>query len=148
MGHVEKALNDYNGTFSCAQSVLAAFAPDYGMSREQAMQVAAGFGSGMGQGWICGAVTGAMMVLGLAYGSHDGDDDYAGQQRTHEAVEFFLQQFYARNKSISCVELLGNATDSADADLSMLTSTACPKFVKDAVEILELILGGDKQRMN
>ena len=58
--------------YNCAQSVLIPFAEDFGMSREEAFRVAANFGAGMRMGSVCGAVTGALMALGLA-----GKDDPA-----------------------------------------------------------------------
>lgn len=52
--------------FNCAQGVLAAFAEELGIDEDTAFRVGANFGSGMRMGGTCGAVTGALMVLGLA----------------------------------------------------------------------------------
>ena len=52
--------------YNCAQGVLAAFAEDLGIDEETAFRMGAHFGSGMRMGSVCGAVTGALMVLGLA----------------------------------------------------------------------------------
>ena len=51
--------------YNCAQSVLLPFAPDAGMSEEDAFRLAANFGGGMQMGGACGAFTGGMMALGL-----------------------------------------------------------------------------------
>ena len=51
---------------NCAQSVLLPFAEDFGLTEEQALRIAANFGSGMKMGAVCGAVTGGLMALGLA----------------------------------------------------------------------------------
>ena len=51
--------------YNCAQSVLLPFAPDAGMSEEDALRMAANFGGGMQMGGTCGAFTGGMMALGL-----------------------------------------------------------------------------------
>jgi len=40
------------------------FAEDMGLSEEQAMAIGANFGGGMKTGSVCGAVTGALMVMG------------------------------------------------------------------------------------
>ena len=63
--------------FNCAQAVLSACGPRFGIGRELALRIAAGFGGGMGtMGRTCGAVTGAFMVIGLARGASDpGDAD-------------------------------------------------------------------------
>lgn len=50
---------------NCAQSVLMPFAAQAGLTEEQAYALAANFGSGMRHGSTCGAVTGALMALGL-----------------------------------------------------------------------------------
>ena len=67
-----KALrNDPDDHYNCAQAVLAAFAPELGLTQDQACGIAANFGSGMKMGATCGAVTGGLMVLGLC-GVEDG----------------------------------------------------------------------------
>ena len=51
---------------NCAQGVTIAFADALGISEEEAYTMASAFGSGMKMGATCGAITGALMVLGLA----------------------------------------------------------------------------------
>jgi C_GCAxxG_C_C family probable redox protein len=58
--------------YSCSQAVFSAFAPQFGISDEQAIKLASPFGGGMArQGQVCGAVSGALMAIGLARGSTD-----------------------------------------------------------------------------
>lgn len=143
MDRVQRAVRDYQGIYSCAQSVLAAFAPEFGIDRETAQRLSAAFGSGMGRGWMCGAVTGAMMVLGLHYGAPDSPEDN-GEDRVHTAAEFFMAEFIKQNGSLHCMALLGVDPDDPDtlerAQQEDPTATRCPKYVKDAVEILECML--------
>ena len=54
--------------FNCSQAVLGAYADDYGLTVAQAMKVAACFSGGVRKGEVCGAVSGAIMVIGLKYG--------------------------------------------------------------------------------
>ena len=68
MTHMEKtqALRaDTNVHYNCAQAVLVPFAAEMGLSEEQAYALGAHFGAGMRHGSTCGAVTGALMVLGM-----------------------------------------------------------------------------------
>ena len=58
--------------YNCAQGVLVPFAQELGITPEQAYKIASNFGKGMKIGSVCGAVTGGLMVLGLA-----GVDDAA-----------------------------------------------------------------------
>ena len=68
MTNMEKARQlraDTQVHYNCAQAVLVAFAQEMGMTEEQAYNLGAHFGSGMRHGSTCGAVTGALMVLGM-----------------------------------------------------------------------------------
>ena len=68
MTNMEKARRlraDTQVHYNCAQAVLVAFAQEMGMTEEQAYNLGAHFGSGMRHGSTCGAVTGALMVLGM-----------------------------------------------------------------------------------
>ena len=49
----------------CSQVVVGAFAEELGITTEEAYRMSAAFGGGMGLGETCGAVVGAMIVLGL-----------------------------------------------------------------------------------
>ena len=51
--------------YNCCQAVLVPFAAEMGVTEEQAYKMGAHFGSGMRHGSTCGAITGALMVLGM-----------------------------------------------------------------------------------
>ena len=75
--------------FGCAQAVFIPFAEAYGLDMETGNNISAHFRAGMLTGEVCGAVSGALMALGLAGASpkaamellnrvkekHDGDLD-------------------------------------------------------------------------
>ena len=76
MGRSEAARELFLGGHNCTQSVVLAFADELSLSRELGLKMAAGFGAGMGrQQEICGAVTGAIMVLGLLKGEEVNNND-------------------------------------------------------------------------
>ena len=54
----------------------------------------------------CGAVAGAIMVLGLRYGGPAATDPTA-KAAMYERVRDFVARFKARNQSIICRDLLG-----------------------------------------
>ena len=106
MSKTEAALEFFN-SYNCAQSVLTAYAADCGLEKDKAIQVAIGFGAGMGRlQETCGAVTGAIMVLGLSSGFKEGDsrdkisDSYARVLR-------LVNDFSAREGTARCRDLLG-----------------------------------------
>ena len=76
MKRSEKALSYFNNSFNCAQSVITSFSPELGLSEDDCLKVSCAFGAGMGkQQHTCGAVSGALMVLGLKFGKALNDNE-------------------------------------------------------------------------
>ena len=71
MNHQELALKYFNMRFHCSQAVLAAYSDLTKLSVDESLKLGSCFGSGMRQGEVCGAATGALMVLGLIFGYTD-----------------------------------------------------------------------------
>jgi C_GCAxxG_C_C family probable redox protein len=144
MNEVDKAVACFAKGFNCAQAVLSACGKKFGLDQETALKVAGAFGGGMARmGETCGAVTGAFMVIGLQHAKiKEGDD--AAREKTYAKVRDFVVRFKARNKTIVCRELLGCDLSTPDgmqtAKDQKLFTTICPKFVKDATEIIGELL--------
>jgi C_GCAxxG_C_C family probable redox protein len=139
----DAAANFTNG-FSCSQAVCLAFAEDFGIDRETALKLSCAFGGGMAHsGNTCGAVTGALMVIGMKYG-RTRLDDLAAKEKTYEITKAFMKEFLRRNHSLNCTDLIGyNLSDPhalALAREKKLFQTQCVMFVRDAGEILEAVL--------
>jgi C_GCAxxG_C_C family probable redox protein len=143
MNQIHQAVSCFQEGFSCSQAVFSTYAPRFGLDHEMAFRVAGAFGSGMGTGETCGAVTGAFLVIGLMHGKTKADDDKA-REKTFALVKEFVAGFKARNKSILCRELLGCDVSTPGgmraASEQGLFATLCPKFVKDTAEIIEQIV--------
>ena len=85
-----KALReDPNVHYNCAQAVTATFAEECSLTREQAIKLGAHFGSGMKMAATCGAITGALMVIGLLGGGDEATAQPVAlrQQWAREALE-------------------------------------------------------------
>ena len=124
--------------------MLSAYGTRFGLDRETALRVSGAFGGGMGRmGETCGAVTGALMVIGLKYGKTRDDDDDA-RERTYGLVKEFTDRFRARHKSIICRELLGHDLSTAEGMQAVtekrLFLTFCPTLVQHASELLDELL--------
>jgi len=144
MSSVEEAVSCFNEGFMCSQAVLAAYAGQFGMDHETALRVSAAFGGGMGRmGEICGAVTGAFMVIGLKYGRIEVQDTKS-HQKTNRLVREFADKFKSVNRSIVCRELLGCDLNTPEGQKTFvdkkLRDTLCTKLVRDAAEIVEQLL--------
>jgi len=120
------------GAYNCSQAVLSAFCENYGMDTETAIKIACGLGSGCRSADICGAVSGAVLVIGLKYGA----DTNACNSKTEE----FLKIFADTNGDKVCRNLLGcdiTTPDGREKALSEnLFKTRCLDLVCSAVTIL------------
>jgi C_GCAxxG_C_C family probable redox protein len=144
MSEVQNAVSCFKEGFMCSQAVFSAYAGQFGMEREAALKVSAAFGGGMGRmGEVCGAVTGAFMVLGLKYGRTSVRDAKSHEKITR-LVREFAERFKSLNGSILCRELLGCDLGTPDGQRAFvdkkLRDTLCVKFVRDAAEIVGLLL--------
>jgi C_GCAxxG_C_C family probable redox protein len=135
------AINYFRNHFNCSQSVLTAFGPDLGLSEDESLRIATAFGAGMGrQQHICGAITGALMALGLRYGKGLNDPEEKKSYTYLKTKEFF-DEFKRLNGSVNCLDLLdgldiNNPDDHKLIEERNLFDIRCEKYVSDAVNIL------------
>lgn len=145
MTHTEKAKEIFAQKYHCSQAVLAAFADDLGITEMQALKLSGCFGGGMRKGEVCGAVTGALMAIGLKYGQCTVEDLESRKITDDKAIEM-LDKFKSENGSYLCRELLGydisNPEDLKIIREKQLFTTFCPKMVESATRIAEEIIFG------
>ena len=94
--------------YNCSQSVVAAFAPQLGLTEEMALRLSAGFGAGIGRmREVCGAFCGVVTVLSMVYADPTDPKD---KSRMYALVQQAAEQYRTRNGgSIICRELLTKA---------------------------------------
>lgn len=140
-GTVELASDRFAHGFNCAQSILAAFAADHGMSTEAALRLAAPFGGGLGRaGEVCGALSGALMVLGLRYATDRPEDKDAIYRITRE----FMAEFQQQHGAVLCRELVGFDIATPEglqaARAHKVFAEVCPLLVASTAKALERYL--------
>lgn len=111
--------------YNCAQAVFLPFAEAKGLTSAQAFAISANFGSGMRMGSVCGAITGALMALGL-YGVDDGPT-IAG---------FYRALRERHNGHLECRELLAAYARSGGKE----RKPHCDGMVFECVELVEELL--------
>ena len=142
---VEQAVAFYQQGYTCTQSILASFARRYDLQQNLAFRIGEPFGAGTScTGDMCGAVTGAIMVLGLQYGpAHN--DDVAARSYTYQRVHELIQRLKVSHDSIQCTDLLGyNLNDPQQLQTVRekgLFMQLCPILVRDAAQILIEMIG-------
>lgn len=143
MTHTEIADELFSKRYYCSQAVLAAFAEELGMSTELALKVGSCFGGGMCKAEVCGACTGALMVLGLKYGMYT-DGEFETQQNANRYAVRLLEEFSAENGSYICRDLLGcdiaTPEGKAYARQNGLFAEHCPRLIESAVLITERLI--------
>jgi C_GCAxxG_C_C family probable redox protein len=130
----------FRNGFVCSQAILAAFCGSYGLDRHTALKITAGFGSGMRCAEICGAVSGAVLVIGLKYG-HTEAKDRTAKENCDAKVKDFLRAFTERNGHIICRDILGCDISTPEgikkAREEKLFTTVCADMVVSAATVLE-----------
>lgn len=144
---VDEALDCFKQSFNCSQAIVSTYGPGFGLDRETALKASALFGGGIARsGETCGAVTGALMVIGLALGKPNAEDKEAVKQANRMA-NLFLERFRKRNFTVLCRELLGCEVATPEGMKFLkennLREQLCSRFVKDSAEILEELLFSD-----
>ena len=143
MQRADRAVELFREGKGCAQAVLLAWSPDFGLDDETALRLAAPFGSGMRLGGTCGALTGALMVLGLA----TCGERYAtreGRALAAESMAALSERFAAGTGATDCPGVLG--CDLREPDVAArvraegLYESRCAPAVRVAAEILEDLL--------
>lgn len=136
----EVGLEKFSNNFNCAQSVLSAFSDKLMMKEKDLLRVASGFGSGMRKAETCGAVTGAIMAIGLKHGQTKSFDHEA-KEKTNVLVHEFQELFQKKSGATSCKDLLGTDISIKEnfdkAKDSGLFDSICTKCIADSISILE-----------
>lgn len=139
--HVTEALELFKSGFHCSQAVLTPFSEELGLPRETALKIACPFGGGLGgYGRTCGALTGAMMVIGLKYGTNKTTDVEA-KKLSREKTRNLIETFEKAHGTSICNELVGfdrsNLSGTELMEKRMYFYGICPKFIETVVAYLE-----------
>jgi C_GCAxxG_C_C family probable redox protein len=140
MSKAETAVQIFDGGCNCAQAVFGAYAGDFGVEKNLALSLAVGFGGGMGRTQdVCGAVSGAIMALGMRTGFKEGE----GRERINAAyaqVRHFIEEFTKQTGTIKCRELLSGCSLSSDEGKKFFKEHKlrdnCRGFIRLACELL------------
>lgn len=126
--------------FNCSQAVFSTLAEPLGLDQATALKIASPFGGGIGRtGETCGAVTGALMALGLQAGFDEPDRQ--AKDRVYGWTREFLRRFQQRYGGLACKALIGVDLSTPEglqkAREQAVFSTRCTQFIAGAIEIAE-----------
>ena len=140
MGYRETAQCNADCGYNCSQSVFLTFCEELGLNPKIGLKLSGGLGAGFSRrGEVCGAVSGAIMALGLHEGFYD-PADAEGKEAFVKKVRAFMNEFEAKHGSIICRELLnfdinpeGNYQRAVDEGIF---AGVCRDVIGDAAEMI------------
>lgn len=144
MDRVELAKKYFLEGANCAQAVVLAFKDKLKLDEGTLTALSLPFGGGLGRmREVCGAVSGASIVLGILEGSEDFQNNF-NKKEIYAKVQAFSNEFIKYNNSIVCKELLGLSKASnpnpSERNDEFYKKRPCVELVGMAVEIMEKIL--------
>lgn len=143
---VDEAVMQFSSGLLCSQSMLITYGPQFGIDEEVAIRIARPFGSGVARSCeMCGAVSGAIMVLGL---QEQGEQEKAAKESVYTRTQQFIARFREVNSNINCAELLGCDLGKPEGQQHFKDNNLvqrCQKYVRDAATILEEVLERKEQ---
>ena len=142
MNEVERTVDLFGNGLNCSQAMLTVFGEPYGLDMEMVARLGRPLGGGMGRcGRTCGAVSAAVLVLGLA---KDSADEAEARSVSFSNVQQLFMRFEALHGTTECREMLGADWRTEEGLRKIqeenLVKTLCPVFVRDAAKILDDLL--------
>jgi C_GCAxxG_C_C family probable redox protein len=141
MADARKNAREYLASeYNCAQSVLKAVLEEKGVFFEEAMSLSSGFGGGIaGEGRTCGAVSGAIMAIGVLNGLYS-KDVVQSKERTYKISSILIERLKEKFQTTQCYELIGVDMKDPEAKKAArergVFSDQCSEFVATAVGIV------------
>ena len=128
---IKELANNYHiAGYNCAQSVLCACAEYTGLDEKTALAVSAGFGGGLRSEEICGAISGAVMALGMAFPFNDSNNAEA-----KDKIAALAKECVAAGKEkfggLHCRELKGD-------------KSKCPYYIGEMAALAEEMIKNNK----
>jgi C_GCAxxG_C_C family probable redox protein len=126
--------------------VLLALAEQQGIQSDVIPRIATGFCSGLARtGGLCGAVSGAVMAVGLALGrSQPGMET----DPAYTVVRRFLERFEAEFGAVTCFELTGVHLGTPEGQAAFRENNVfarCLEYAEGAADIAAELIGADKR---
>ena len=144
MTHIEKAQEFLDQQYHCSQAIAGAFAEEFGFNKKNVMKISTCFVAGMNHGGLCGCITSAMLVFGMAFGLYDPQDKELEVYSSKMASKFFDRFYEKMNGKVLCREILEADISNPD-ELAVIrqegrVNKICPHVMRMSIEIIEDIL--------
>jgi len=130
--------------YNCPQTMLLAFQDKLTLPIDELLKLSSAFGGGMSRmREDCGAVTGAMMVIGLLYGFNEPEAKRKAE--LYEMGQEFMRTFEEKEGALLCRDLLGlkelhSSFTPTPRTPDFYEVRPCLRLLRDAAEILSELI--------
>ena len=140
----DKAIELFSNGYNCAQSIIGAYADRLGKNTYVLMDMASGFGGGMGKlQKTCGAVTGAFIVMS----SLNNHNLPGAREHLDQDIQEFARRFTSHFGELNCRDLIGydlNAEEEKqEAEKTGVSESKCQRYIEFSLQTLEDLLSED-----
>jgi len=137
----KEAINLFRSGFNCAQSVFAVFSKEIGIKKEDCLKLTTVLGGGIARTQqICGAVSGALLVISYLNGKSEISDT-SGKERTYSSAKSFIDKFNNHFGASNCLSLieydLNTEKGMNEAHNKNVFEEKCEKFILFSVLEIE-----------
>jgi C_GCAxxG_C_C family probable redox protein len=139
---IERAMRYVDDGFLCVEAVLKTLADMKGVDSELIPAIATGMAAGVARtSQICGAVTGAILGLGLWFGRNE---PVASDKRPYWYSGLFIDRWNKSHPNTNCTGLLGIDLDTVEGYTEFskenMWENKCKLFISEAVGLAYDIL--------
>lgn len=146
MNDSNKAIMMVMGGFQCSQAVFVTLGEQLDIESKQALKLSTGFGGGIsGLGDICGAVSGAIMAIGLKHG-YDEAPDVDARDKVFRLTKELIYRIKAKHGCYTCKGLIGMDFTSMSIEEARklyweqgIAEKICHHVIIDCIEIVEKV---------
>jgi len=133
----DRAVKLFNSGWNCAESVFLAVSEDIAQKNKFNVNLLTTLGGGIGgSGLTCGALTGAVIVIGIKYG-RKGRDAQA-KKKAYIISKNIVTKFSDKFQTVNCSELLKKVKDKDHK------KRLCSEYVRQAAKLAaSAILDGE-----
>lgn len=137
----KKAVSLFDSGYNCAESVLLALSQHFHQESRAIPRIATAMGAGIGRmGQICGALSGAIMTIGLIKGCDKAEEENEKRGNLYVEVQQLIKAFEKEFGSSQCKELTQcdflTPKGTRKFRQEQLRKNLCPKFVAWCAEYI------------
>ncbi len=134
---IGRCTRHFNEGFNCCETILLSFGELLGVESEVIPKIATPFGGGIcKRKHMCGALSGAVMVVGLKYGRNTPEGK---REPSSERVARLVEKFTEKYGSANCIEVLGYDPEDLEKvkrDKDKIRANICGPLIRQVAEWL------------